>query len=986
MKAAKKILSLALAACMAFLLLPLSALADSPPVCEIGATPYYSLDGALEYALASSTDTPTTIRLLDDISYEGGIKVENKTVTFDLNGFNLEVENDEGDGMEVGTGGVVTFTGYDEEKGNEFYVEGAAFNAGVYAHDGGRATVSRAEGFVGAFAECGGEITVLDGVWGIFGVRASGSGAKVTVNGSVKAEGGSGGGAAGVAVDSGGQVIINGDLEVSDESVLGVQAIDKPSDSTSSTVYINGVFTVDEEEESISEYIEWFGGANDDGGGLEGEYLHYTDGYSHVYMVAACVIGTTVYVALDEALSVALDAPAGTPTTIKLLRDIDYYRCLVVVDKTITFDLNGHELNVMASGDGVHGLEVGAGGVVNITGDTGEGYSALDVHSSGGYGVYAHNGGQVAVTRAGGLLGGVWADGGAIVGIRSEAYGTNVGVAVSGGSTVTVGGEISTTGYGTYIMLGTTPKSINQGVPDAAPYETYLVYSDGSNTVRVKTDAVCKLSIVTPSDGTYTSLYNTLGKALNEVTSSIAGSKATITLFADIEHPYGIEVYNKTITFNLNGHTLNMTSDEWDGLYVGMGGVVNIAGDGEFNVKSTGLGCGVLAVNGGQATVTNAVSSNGTGAAAEGEGSKVVVMGNVTGADGIGAPAGTEVIVHGNVTALDADGWGVYASDGGLAVIDGTITVQDEGVYIELSVGETFLPLDPDNGVPMTTGTYAGYLRYTEGTNHVYVKVFKNATLNPATAAFNKNPSKQADVTATVTWNSANSITAVRAGDTPLISPADYSVSGNTLTINKAYLATEAVGSLALTVMFDKGAPATLTITVSNTGSGGAAPGGDDGPAYGERTLNDAATGVSVSGGGIHGQARLTVTPVDTQSLPDALKQAAAKGALLLGFEVTLSGGFRGELTISFPVGAQYNGQTVTVLHYVNGKTEAHTAVVADGRATITVTGLSPFAVVLPAATVKVPNTGGAAAAYGFALVFLAAISAGYAVRKRHKA
>lgn len=980
MKAAKKILSLMLAACMAFVLLPQSALADSPPVCKIGETPYYNFADALTAAInGAAPGAETTITLLDDIEYDEGIVVEDKTVIFDLNGFNLEVENGTGHGLEVGAGGVVTFTGYDEAKDNEFYVIGSGFFGGVYAHDGGKATVSYAEGFVGAFAQSGGEITVLGGAWGASGVYATGSGSKVTVNGDVEAEGFSEGEAGGVAVENGGQVIINGDLAISGASVLGVKASDDPTGSTSSTVHINGMFTVNGDEKLIGKYIEWDEGLNEEGPELEGEYLHYTDGHSHVYTVVACMIDTTAYVTFDDAIDVVLAAPAGSSTTVKLLKDIDYYESLIIAGKTLTFDLNGHELSIMSSGG--PGLEVGAGGVVDITGDTGKGYSALATESLVGYGVYAHNGGQATVTQAGGQLGGAWADGTSEIYVKDMVSGVGPCVTATNGGTVTVDGPIIPNGYGVYIMLGTAAKVKADGVLGEAPYENYLVYSDGSNTVRAKTEAVCKLSL-TMGGETYVTLHETLKDALDTVNSAPNGSTATITLFADIEYLYGIEVISKAITFNLNGHTLNVTSNEGDGLYVnGSNSVVDIVGTGEFNVKSTdSYRCGVLAVNGGQATVTNATSTSGTGAGTDGEDNSVEVMGNVTGADGIGVSKGSKVIVHGNIIATGANGDGVFASGGGLAVIDGTITVPDGGVYIML--GDDFLPLNPDNGVPMTTGDYAGYLRYTEGTNYVYVK--QGPALNPVTASFDKNTSKQADVTTTVTWNNAGSITAVKAGATPLVSPADYSVSGNTLTVKKAYLAAKAVGSLVLTVVFDNGASAVLTIAVSDSASGVVTPGGDS-PAYGARTLTDAATGVTVSGG-MQAGARLTVAPVEAKSLPDAIKKAAAKGALLLGFEVTLSGAYQGSLTISFPVGAQYNGQTVTVLHYVNGKAEAHTAVVADGKATVTVTGLSPFAVVLPAQAVKVPNTGEAAAAYGFALILLAALLAGCAVRKKHRA
>jgi hypothetical protein len=85
------------------------------------------------------------------------------------------------------------------------------------------------------------------------------------------------------------------------------------------------------------------------------------------------------------------------------------------------------------------------------------------------------------------------------------------------------------------------------------------------------------------------------------------------------------------------------------------------------------------------------------------------------------------------------------------------------------------------------TGTYDKYLIYTSGTNTVRVKII-SAAINPANASFDKNPAGQTDVSATITWNDALSVTDIKAGGTT-IGTAGYSVSGNTLNIKKEYLA-----------------------------------------------------------------------------------------------------------------------------------------------------------------------------------------------------
>jgi hypothetical protein len=118
--------------------------------------------------------------------------------------------------------------------------------------------------------------------------------------------------------------------------------------------------------------------------------------------------------------------------------------------------------------------------------------------------------------------------------------------------------------------------------------------------------------------------------------------------------------------------------------------------------------------------------------------------------------------------------------------------------------------------------------------------------------------------------------------------------------------------------------------------------------AYIPRMLTDSATGISVSGM-IRRYAALTVNDMTLGDDPacNTIRQRMNDDdyALLLGKEISLSQGFTGTLTITMPVGAQYNGQTVTILHCTGGTLETYTATVTDGKAVFSVTSLSPFAV-----------------------------------------
>ncbi len=162
-----------------------------------------------------------------------------------------------------------------------------------------------------------------------------------------------------------------------------------------------------------------------------------------------------------------------------------------------------------------------------------------------------------------------------------------------------------------------------------------------------------------------------------------------------------------------------------------------------------------------------------------------------------------------------------------------------------------------------------------------------------------------------------------------------------------------------------------------------------------QRTLTYSATDISVSGR-IHKRAALTVKDISlhqegTCDACDAIRKAQAGGQLILGFDIDLTQGFSGSLSISIPVGDQYNGRTVTILHCISGRLETLTATVTDGKATFTVTGLSPFAVttglLVPDSVVTdPPKTGDAAEPVGFVMLCLATLCAGYLVMKRRKA
>jgi hypothetical protein len=94
-----------------------------------------------------------------------------------------------------------------------------------------------------------------------------------------------------------------------------------------------------------------------------------------------------------------------------------------------------------------------------------------------------------------------------------------------------------------------------------------------------------------------------------------------------------------------------------------------------------------------------------------------------------------------------------------------------------------------------------------------------NSSIHPGTAAFDKNTASQADIPVTLTLN-GNTFTGINNGTAPLVAGTDYTVSGTEVTIQKAYLAAQPVGTTTLTFSFSAGASVNLAVSVTDTTSG----------------------------------------------------------------------------------------------------------------------------------------------------------------------
>jgi len=119
---------------------------------------------------------------------------------------------------------------------------------------------------------------------------------------------------------------------------------------------------------------------------------------------------------------------------------------------------------------------------------------------------------------------------------------------------------------------------------------------------------------------------------------------------------------------------------------------------------------------------------------------------------------------------------------------------------------------------------------------------------------------------------------------------------------------------------------------------------------------------VSVTGKLSGYELRLTALKADGDVVKQMQNMISSKEALIRLYDVTLYKDgkevkWNDKLTVNFQVGTSYNGQTLSVLHEVNGKIETLSGTVSNGILSITANGTGSFGVVVPASTVSTGNS-----------------------------
>ena len=392
------------------------------------------------------------------------------------------------------------------------------------------------------------------------------------------------------------------------------------------------------------------------------------------------------------------------------------------------------------------------------------------------------------------------------------------------------------------------------------------------------------------------------------------------------------------------------------------------------------------------------------------DGSNWTDVGDVTGYTVTGLTNGQSYTL--SVRAVNAVGTGaepsITATPQALAAVPSApqslaATPGDEQVALTWSAPEsdgsspiTGYEVSSDGSNWTDVGDITGYTvtGLTNGQSYTLSVRAVNAVGTGAEASITATP--QADVifhTITASAGSGGSITpsgavsvAEGGSQTFFIDPDDnYRISSVTVdNVNKGN-----ISSYTFTgVMSNHSISATFRYTGDTDDTGGGIPLG--GGAYPFRTLTDSVTDITVSGN-IHRNAMLTVNDITLRNdgACDEIRQRMndENDMLLLSMDLSLSRGFVAPLTITLPVGAQYNGLVITILHCNGGMLETYTAMVEDGKATFTVTDLSPFAAFLyaPGIPLSIPKTGDGGSAPWLLACVLAAGMAGLTLYRRKR-
>lgn len=423
------------------------------------------------------------IRLSDNIDYitnDLAVGIYKK-ITFDLGNYTLNITSSQNDGtgLVVGSGGEVSLQGFTGElnvSGGRYGLQvlggpefAQAMVTNATARNAGGAGIS-AVGNANAIAL--GNISSYDA-----GAHASGIESTVLVHGKISAR------TFGTYSIAGGKITTKQGVTQIGEDGTGAYI----SGSEAGSIMIGGDIQAKDYIRFDDTFVAKGDGVADP---TEPGYTKYTNGARVVWVKgvivpddSVCEIDGVQYATFDEALGAV---QLGETKTIKLLKDINYDKGIIIDGKTVTFDVGIFTLSVTntTSSHGI-GLTVTNSAHVNLVG-SGE-FNVTHISNSGeSIGLLVHGGSSATVTNVKAVAGvgsGVYANGnGAIIHVLGnvEATGSSAyGARTWNAGLITIDGMLLTASR--YIDIGGEHKTKTEGVED--PTKTgYLKYSDSKTT------------------------------------------------------------------------------------------------------------------------------------------------------------------------------------------------------------------------------------------------------------------------------------------------------------------------------------------------------------------------------------------------------------------------------------------------------------------------------------------------------------------------
>ncbi len=153
-----------------------------------------------------------------------------------------------------------------------------------------------------------------------------------------------------------------------------------------------------------------------------------------------------------------------------------------------------------------------------------------------------------------------------------------------------------------------------------------------------------------------------------------------------------------------------------------------------------------------------------------------------------------------------------------LSILNGSLALTPGTDY---TVTGNVVTLKKEYLAGLSAGTAALTFTFSAGSDQVLTiritDTVPNSAISPKTTVFDREA--PADIPITLTLN-GNTLVGIKNGTAALVSGSDYSLSGNTVTIYKAYLSSLPAGTIRLTFEFSAGEDAELVITEKAAATG----------------------------------------------------------------------------------------------------------------------------------------------------------------------